>query len=339
VRRLRLAWKRKTAGTYGSPVVGGGRVYVADLAGNLSAFRARTGTLLWRRKPGRSGVGGSTPAFAAGRIYVGGQKDGRVYALNARTGKVIWAFKTGAASDAPSPVSVANGIVYVAGGGSWLYALRSRNGARVWARRIWNEGFASAVARDVVYALGSPLVEERVASQVLALSAKRGRLLWSSDLFGEARMAAAVAGKLVYVASSVGELNALRVGGCGRRFCTPVWRAKTGRNPMPPSLAYGRVFVTSERLEAFDATTGRHLWSATAEPLARSAAVVANGVVYVGSEWGSLYAFRASGCGGSSCRPLWSAKVDDDWVNSPAVAGGTLYAITFGGDLFAFKVK
>ncbi len=69
-----------------------------------------------------------------------------------------------------------------------------------------------------------------------------------------------------------------------------------------------------------------------------SSPAVVNGVVYVGSFDGNLYAFNANGCGLSSCNPLWVGKMDDQFVtvSSPAVVNGFVYIGSADHKLFAF---
>ena len=58
---------------------------------------------------------------------------------------------------------------------------------------------------------------------------------------------------------------------------------------------------------------------------------MANGVVYVGSGDGKLYAFDAAGttgCSGTAprtCAPLWTAATGGAVSSSPAVANGVVY--------------
>jgi outer membrane protein assembly factor BamB len=57
-----------------------------------------------------------------------------------------------------------------------------------------------------------------------------------------------------------------------------------------------------------------------------SSPAVVNGVVYIGSQDGRLWAYRASGCGQSLCTsPLWSSVGLGQIVDSPAVANGLVY--------------
>jgi outer membrane protein assembly factor BamB len=74
-----------------------------------------------------------------------------------------------------------------------------------------------------------------------------------------------------------------------------------------------------------------------------SSPAVANGVVYVGSEDGKLYAFNAAGttnCSGApkTCSPLWSASAGTSVDSSPAVANGVVYVGSIDGNMYAFDV-
>jgi outer membrane protein assembly factor BamB len=67
--------------------------------------------------------------------------------------------------------------------------------------------------------------------------------------------------------------------------------------------------------------------------------VVSDGVVYVGSFDGNLYAF-AAGCGsdGSTCAPLWFGHTGDLVISTAAVADGIVYVGSGDGNLYAFAV-
>ncbi|HEY6768276.1 MAG TPA: PQQ-binding-like beta-propeller repeat protein [Candidatus Sulfotelmatobacter sp.] len=70
-----------------------------------------------------------------------------------------------------------------------------------------------------------------------------------------------------------------------------------------------------------------------------SSPAVVNGVVYVGSFDGRLYAFNANGCNQSSCQPLWSGITGNDITSSPAVANGVVYIGSADHKLYAFNAK
>src|SRR5205823_9213817 len=87
------------------------------------------------------------------------------------------------------------------------------------------------------------------------------------------------------------------------------------------------------------------LWTAATGADVYSSPAVANGVVYVGSQDGKLYAFDAAGttnCSGTpkTCYPLWTAAnstaISDAVNSSPAVANGTVYVGFNDFKLYAF---
>lgn len=82
------------------------------------------------------------------------------------------------------------------------------------------------------------------------------------------------------------------------------------------------------------------LWTGTTGSLIRSSPAVANGVVYVGSSDGNLYAFPAScGTGGASCTPLWTATTANAIDSSPAVANGVIYVGSLDSNLYAYDLN
>ena len=61
-----------------------------------------------------------------------------------------------------------------------------------------------------------------------------------------------------------------------------------------------------------------------------SSPAIANGVAYIGSFDGRLYAFDANGCGQDECQPLWSGATENDIQSSPAVMNNTVYISSAG---------
>jgi outer membrane protein assembly factor BamB len=81
------------------------------------------------------------------------------------------------------------------------------------------------------------------------------------------------------------------------------------------------------------------LWTGTTGSGIFSSPAVANGVVYVGSDDGNLYAFPAScGTGGADCSPLWTGTAGNNISSSPAVANGVVYVGSYDGSLYAYDL-
>jgi hypothetical protein len=121
---------------------------------------------------------------------------------------------------------------------------------------------------------------------------------------GISQSSPAVVGNVAYVGTNAGQLLALPATGCGSSDCKPLWTAQLSNGVFTtPAVANGLVFISS-------------------------AGSVENGI-------GRLYAFKAAGCGQSTCRPVWTAPVPNVG-SSPTVADGVLYIVSSDGRLLAF---
>jgi outer membrane protein assembly factor BamB len=80
-------------------------------------------------------------------------------------------------------------------------------------------------------------------------------------------------------------------------------------------------------------------WTGAASGAVNSSPAVANGVVYVGSADGKLYAFGV-GCatGGGTCSPIWTAATGGPIDSSPSTSGNHVYVGSADGKLYAFAV-
>jgi FOG: WD40-like repeat len=107
-----------------SPAVADGVVYIGNNAGNVYAFNAETGSLIWQSPVSPGFIIFSSPAVANGVVYVASSLDasathfdGKLYALNAATGHVLFSdFVSEGKGEArwvnASP-TVDNGVVYI----------------------------------------------------------------------------------------------------------------------------------------------------------------------------------------------------------------------------------
>ena len=80
-----------------SPAVANGVVYIGNNSGNVYAFNAATGGLVWQRAVSPGFAIGGSPTVANGVVYVASalddsatRFDGKLYALNAATGQVLF---------------------------------------------------------------------------------------------------------------------------------------------------------------------------------------------------------------------------------------------------------
>jgi outer membrane protein assembly factor BamB len=99
----------------------------------------------------------------------------------------------------------------------------------------------------------------------------------------------------------------------------------SGNNPSETTLSASSVLGLGV---SWTGSTGAGIYTSPA---------VADGVVYVGSDDGKLYAYEV-GCasGGGTCTPLWTGATSG--TSSPAVADGVVYAGSVDGKLNAYSV-
>jgi outer membrane protein assembly factor BamB len=289
---------------------------------------------LWTASTG--GTIYSSPTVANGIVYIGSQ-DANLYAFDAagntncsgtpKTCSPLWTALTD--GRIYSSAAFSNGVVYVGSQGGNLYAFDAAGNTNC---------------------SGTP---------------KTCAPLWT-DQTGSVSSSPAVANGIVYVGdffSTVYGFDAAGKTNCSGtpKVCGPLWTNGVNSSlgiVSSPAVAGGIVYVGDEcnfaypphpfdctntpHFYAFNAATGALRWSGitTSAPVTSSPGV-ANGVVFVGSGDGNLYAFDAAGnadCSGTpaSCLPLWTGGTGSGVDSSPAIANGMVYVGSGDGKLYAF---
>jgi outer membrane protein assembly factor BamB len=115
-----------------------------------------------------------------------------------------------------------------------------------------------------------------------------------------------------------------------------VWGAATGASyegiNSSPAVVAGVVYVGSDdgSVWAFDATDGNALWSFGTGGTVRSSPAVVDGVVYAGSNDGSVYAID-----GTTGTEIWSFATEGIVTASPLVVDGLVFIGSRGGTFYA----
>jgi outer membrane protein assembly factor BamB len=122
------------ANTGSSAVVEGTRAYLGTFANEVVAIDLVAKKIAWRYKdPDREFPYYSSPAFAAGRVFIGG-RDKAIHAIDAATGKSAWKVVTRARVD--SSPAISGGRVFVGSSDGRFYALDAQTGAKKWEYEI-----------------------------------------------------------------------------------------------------------------------------------------------------------------------------------------------------------
>jgi eukaryotic-like serine/threonine-protein kinase len=271
-----------------SPVVWSGTVYFGSGDTNIYALDAASGALKWKFKTGD--VVHASPAISDGVLFVGSW-DSYFYALDAASGKEKWRFKTGEDADIHNQVgiqssaAVADGVVYFGCRDSNLYAVDAASGKQRWAFN--NKGS---------WVIGSPAVSDgklyfATSDSALfhAVDAKTGAAIFSLDykqwpLFSSP----ALAGGMLYIGSHQGKLFAIDL-----KAQKTAWTFET-----EASKKNGPMYTKPDGTPNYEAVFSDFFYDDMVAGVQKtlsvgailSSPVVADGVIYVGSADGNVYA-------------------------------------------------
>jgi outer membrane protein assembly factor BamB len=245
-----VAWTRPIPGAYAStPIIGGGLCYVMGADNTLLALDTATGATRWRY-PGGAVPVGLVLNSPAGLFCFGAAS--RLRALDPATGEERWTRQT-RNSSYPALASVGDSVAVgqdgVAGAG-WCTAFDNRSGD---VRYDADHGFIASAEAPVYAADGRYLLADASSTFLLDPAS------WQESAGPASESALGAAPGTVYTSSPAGQVQAIDTGTGQLRWTLP----------QPPftymflALASGsRVLVVSTfRVTAADATTGRALWT------------------------------------------------------------------------------
>ena len=271
-----------------SPAVANGKVFFGAGDGNIYAVDASSGILQWKFATGD--VVHASPAVAGSTVFIGSW-DGRFYAIDAETGAQKWAFQAGLDPVAHNQVgfqssaAVVDGTVFVGCRDAHVYALDAATGRKKWdypTSKSWVNG-TPAVRDGVVY------VGTSDSSRFMALDAKTGRLRWNFDAKAYVFSSAALAGDLAYFGSHNGKLYAVntKTGALAWQFQTEASKQDPMKVLNPDGslnqAAFAPVFRDFQDMYI-------DFYRFTSIGAIMSSPAVDQGVVFVGSMDGNLYA-------------------------------------------------
>lgn len=349
---LQLAWTRNVgANLYmASPVLYGGRVYVASVDENLKgeaavfALDATDGRMIWTY-PVRNSIKNSLAADG-GKIFAQ-DAEGYVYALDAATGTLCWEKKLDV-NGLPALIdglTASNGTVY-AGTGKGLCALDGKSGEPRWQNKAWNQGEGTTSTLSLGDGM---LIGSAQWGGLYGNDAATGAYKWTANANGlrNRGASAAVHGHLLYLVSDKSFFILDAASGqvvVRRELPFSVDATST------PLLTDGEIIfgTATEGLAALDRETLELKWQfRTGDaliytvPYSRNPAatietspVLAGETVYFGASDGTIYGVSAI-----DGNLVWKHATGAPIFGSVAVSGNTLVATDFGGNVYAFATE
>ena len=319
------------------PLIADGKVFVTvknavSQGTTLFALDTTFGGLVWS-----SNLGGTFPWSAAcyenGRVFaING--NGLLRAFDGATGSMIWSRQfTQSVYNAPPTVS--DGVVYVSGE-LRVHAIDANTGAVLWSSSVINGDTSSpAVASDGIYVSYS-------CPNVYKLDPATGAKIWhyAPGCSGGGGKTPALYNGRLYVRDSSDVIFDSQTGTIIGSFNAKNTPAFSGTRGFFLDGPHG--FGSSGTLQARDVNTNALLWSFSGDGFLRSAVLVVNDYVYVGSSHGKLYAVDAA-----TGQQVWATTagssipyVDEQNVSQPLTsfaAGEGLLVVSTSTTLVAFE--
>lgn len=359
VGKLVVAWQAGPDSISSSPVIANGVLYYGTADnGTIYALDAQTGRGLWGASTITDGSAG-TPAVADGKLYVNVMTDvgGSIFAFNAANGDPVWSGNDGGF---PSGVTVADGTVYVVSSYQGLpphqelYALDGLTGGFLWRYII------TPISSDFVATIADGFAYAPCELGLCAWDADTGMLMWHySTPESLSFETPALSNGVIYVGATgggYGDLYSTKMYALDATTGALLWQSPITGTPFTaetlpyrgsPAVANGVLYVGTYEpnfethepnapnygyMYAIDATTGARLWKYQTLAPIESAAAVANGVVYFGSDDMNVYALDAR-----TGAALWKYTATGPVIWPPAVVNGMLYA-SDGNHMYAFHL-
>jgi outer membrane protein assembly factor BamB/N-acetylneuraminic acid mutarotase len=301
---LTVKWRRNfsTSGVslISYPLIAEGRVFVTTTTAGpsgietLMALDAHTGSTLWSANV-NGGFGFANAAYDSGRVFVVNY-DGLTKAFDAATGTLLWSILL-PFGECDAPPTAVNGLVYISsfeGDGGDVYAFDETNGAMRWIMFVDSgDGSSPAISAGEVF-------EAYASPEVYVFNAVTGQEQWryNSCGYGGGGLTPVIHAGRVYARAS---------------YCTQtngvIFDANNGHviggfnSDTPPGFIGNLTLLPQGGTLVAVNSTGQPVWTFIGDHALRSAPVVVNQTIYIGSGSGLLYALNASG------ELIWSTQV------------------------------
>lgn len=235
------AWEASIGSVESAPLLIGGKLYAATIAGRLFCLDKNTGTIIWMFTvpADRMPVAIHSSPASDGRIIIFGCDDRKLYAVSADDGRLAWSVETKGFVSSPA---IYSGKVYAGSADGSFYAVDIATGTLIWKTTIAGKTTSPAVNNDGIYVGTS-------SGEMYCLNRESGATVWQTVLNGPMRPAPLIAGTMIYAGCLDGTLHAVD--------CTSgkiLWSYHTaGRIASSPVIAgdYLVIFKDNRRVVAF----------------------------------------------------------------------------------------
>lgn len=309
-----------------TPVIGGGRLFVGDVMGQVYALDQATGKELWRRD---FDTGFLASAAIADDLVVIGDIDGNLYALDVKTGEQRWKQTTeGEISGAPAFFKES---VLVTSQDGKLHCFALQDGTPRWAYQTDDQIRCSpTVAGDRTFLGGCD-------GQLHVVDLNSGQSAGDPlPLGGPTGSTPSVRGEMAFLPIMDGAVLAF-----DWKAHEEVWRYEDEERPQEyrnsAAIADQLVIVSSQykQVAAISMETGKRVWSHTLRRRADASPVVAGNDVWIAATDGRL--IRLSLKDGTDEK--WSYEVRGAFLAGPAIAGDELFIADDEGVVRCFSAR
>ncbi len=332
-------------------------VYIATFDGYLNAYDATTGNLKWQFPTGTHFANLTSPVIdpATNTLFFGTlgyleEQDHGVpspsFALDAQTGALKWSEILNG-DDYGFPTMAFNTIYVGLGneGNGGLLALDEDtgyvNGYYNAHTGVWGAVGVDTKTNMLFTGIADPY-DEVLAFDATTFTGTNMQPKWKFQAFhpgsdDDIGSAIAVANGTVYVDTKGGFIYAVN-----ESDGSQVWESRIGGNSegnvSSPAVdtVNGILYVGSldYRLYALKTSDGTPVWKVKTGDQVYSSPALANGVIYVASNDGNIYAYNAAAGG----QPLWKYNTNATTFSSPILVNGWLYCASVSGKLYAFSL-
>ncbi len=295
--------ERGQEGFGGGLAADGGNIYATTGFGEMLAVSPASGEILWRQSFGAPFR--AAPAARDG-IVVAVTRDNTAIAVDGANGKVRWRQRS-ATSDAgflggASPAFAGPMVVLPYGSGE-LVGAEALSGRRLWSA-VLSGGRMGMARSSITDVSGDPvlagpfIVAANQSGRMIAIDARNGQRVWTRSIGSSAPLWAA--GDTIFLVSDTAMLMRISVRD-GRTLWAKQLTAFTDPDDREGAISYstpvlvnGHLILTDSEgsIYSYDANTGVGGEVKRISGGSATGPVVANGMIFILSDSGVLYAFR-----------------------------------------------